>query len=211
LKFVVYKITNTISGKIYIGSTKNFLNRKTHHLVCLRNKKHRNQYLQKAFDKYGEDKFIFEILEENIEEQKLLLREQFYLDSYKSYNREIGYNLNPTAGSNKGFKMPESAKQILREKNLGKRHSDKTKDKISKIQIGKKRTYEAKLKTSKKCRWENNPAAKLNFEIVNLIRQKRKNGSKLKELCKEFNVSQSLISAICTYKIWKEGDYYVAD
>jgi group I intron endonuclease len=178
-------------------------------LFCLRNKKHRNNYLQRAFEKHGEENFIFEVLEKDILQENLLSREQFYLDLFKSHERDVGYNLNPVAGSNLGFKMPESAKEKLRQRNLGKKHSEETKKKISSVQIGKKRKSISKLKTSLKCRWENNPSAKLNFKKVREIRIKKLEGCSAKKLSKEYEVSESLIYSICANKVWKEGDYYV--
>lgn len=60
---VIYKIVNTLNSKMYIGSSKNFKNRKMTHLRTLRKGKHHNIYLQRSFDKYGESAFIFEIIE----------------------------------------------------------------------------------------------------------------------------------------------------
>lgn len=208
-KFVVYKITNIINNKFYIGSTKYFITRKTHHIYTLNKKIHRNIYLQRSWDKYGEINFKFEILEENIEKESLLIREQYYLDTLKPYIRNNGYNINPIAGSNLGFKMPKSAIEKIRQANIGKKHSEETKIKISEVQKGKKRKFISKLLTSKKCRGEFNPSAKLNWEKVKQIREKKKTGVYNIELAKEFNVSQSLISAIIKEKIWKEGEYYV--
>jgi group I intron endonuclease len=207
--FVVYRITNIINNKFYIGSTKHFATRKREHIYALNKKIHRNNYLQKAWNKYGQDSFKFEILEENIAQENLLIREQYYLDNLKSYIREIGYNINPTAGSNLGFKMPKSAIEKIRLANTGKRHSEETRKKISEVQKGKKRKFISKLLTSKKCRGENNPAAKLNWDLVREIRSKKKNGSTGASLAKEYNVSASLISAIIKNNVWKEGEYYV--
>jgi group I intron endonuclease len=206
---IVYKITNITNNKLYIGSTVEYNVRKLHHIRCLKNNTHRNNLLQNAWNKYGEENFKFEILEENVDTNLLLSREQHFLDTYKPYNRKIGYNINPVAGSNLGFKMPESAKEKLRNINLGKKHSLETRKKISEVQKGKKRTFISKYKTSLKTRGELNPAAKLNWSLVKEIRSIRKNGFKLTEISKKFNISNSLVSAICNNKVWKEGEYYV--
>jgi group I intron endonuclease len=208
-QFVIYKITNVINNKFYIGSTKHFVTRKREHIYTLNKKTHRNNYLQKAWNKYGEENFKFEILEENIGQENLLLREQHYLDLLKPYIKNIGYNINPTAGSNLGFKMPKSAIEKIRQANTGKKHSEETRKKISEVQKGKKRKFISKLLTSKKCRGDLNPSAKLNWEKVRQIREKKKTGIYNSDLAKEFNVSQSLISAIIKEKVWKEGEYYV--
>ena len=68
-KFVVYKITNIINNKFYIGSTKYFITRKTHHIYTLNKKIHRNIYLQRSWDKYGEINFKFEDIYSNMDEK----------------------------------------------------------------------------------------------------------------------------------------------
>ena len=85
----IYKIVNLITGKYYVGSTKSFETRKTCHFSRLRNNNHTNQHLQNAYNKYGKDSFIFEIIE-YVEEELLLDIEQSYLDNFeisKVYNK----------------------------------------------------------------------------------------------------------------------------
>lgn len=98
MKSGIYKITNTANGKFYIGSTKDIDERLGIHKQHLRGNYHINPKLQNAWNKYGEDKFIFELFEETLPEQQVLFdREQHYLDTLKSYKRDIGYNICPTA------------------------------------------------------------------------------------------------------------------
>ena len=59
----VYKITNTINGKIYIGSAKGFKKRAYQHTSSLKNGKHQNKHLQASFNKHGTDAFLFEVIE----------------------------------------------------------------------------------------------------------------------------------------------------
>jgi len=75
----IYKITNKVNNKIYIGNTNNFKRRKSQHISSLRKNKHTNIYLQNAWNKHGESNFKFEALEEIIEKLKLN-KEQEYLD-----------------------------------------------------------------------------------------------------------------------------------
>jgi group I intron endonuclease len=88
----IYRILNTINNKTYIGSSVNIDNRKYKHFWMLSRGIHDNEYLQKSFNKYGKDTFIFEVLEE-CDELKLIDRENFYIDKYKSNNLTLGYNL----------------------------------------------------------------------------------------------------------------------
>lgn len=90
----IYKIYNRANKKYYIGSTQDsFMKRWKHHIDLLRNGTHKNSHLQRAFNKYGEDKFIFSILE-TCEPEDCLRREQIYLDNME---KGFSYNINPLA------------------------------------------------------------------------------------------------------------------
>lgn len=85
----IYQIRNLINDKRYIGLTKCFRTRKTVHFTQLRRNIHTNPKLQHSFNKYGEQNFIFEIIEE-CEEKRLEEREVFWVSFYNSL--ENGYN-----------------------------------------------------------------------------------------------------------------------
>ena len=59
----IYKITNITNNKVYIGSSVNISNREYKHFWMLDKGIHDNEYLQKSYNKYGKDVFIFEIVE----------------------------------------------------------------------------------------------------------------------------------------------------
>ena len=91
MKGYIYKITNLKNGKFYIGSTLDFESRKKRHLKCLKNKKHHNIYLTRAYEKYGEESFVFSYKEIDVEDKKhLQLLEERYINfcwnSGKLYN-----------------------------------------------------------------------------------------------------------------------------
>jgi len=94
MKSGIYKITNEITGKFYIGSAKDIDRRWYDHKRELKLNIHTNPKLQHSWNFYGEDKFSFLILEkvEPIQE-KLFEREQYYLDIFKPHIRGIGYNI----------------------------------------------------------------------------------------------------------------------
>ena len=93
----IYSITNITNGKIYVGSSNNIERRWREHKNMLKSKKHHSTHLQNAWDKYGEDNFLFEILEE-CNENILLKREQYYIDFYSSADCYYGYNQSEIAG-----------------------------------------------------------------------------------------------------------------
>lgn len=98
----IYKITNTINGKIYIGQSIYLKKRLKRHLTYKSHKD--NLALYKAFDKYGVDKFTIEILEtidtekcDNIKSELDKL-EIFYIKKYGSYNSGYNQTLGGDAG-----------------------------------------------------------------------------------------------------------------
>ena len=75
----IYQIENKINSKVYIGSSNNIKRRWQKHKALLRHNKHPNSHLQAAWNKYGEDNFIFSIIELcNID--SLLDREQYFIN-----------------------------------------------------------------------------------------------------------------------------------
>lgn len=89
----VYQIVCNVDGKIYVGSSKRLSLRKKSHWSALRMGKHGNSHLQNAWNKYGENNFIFDVLELVEDYGKLKEREQIWLDSLNSYDDTVGYNL----------------------------------------------------------------------------------------------------------------------
>lgn len=93
----IYSITNCKNGKLYIGSSNNIYRRWREHKNMLHNNKHHSEHLQRAWNKYGEETFLFEIIEE-CDENILLEREQYYIDLYSSADNFYGYNESGFAG-----------------------------------------------------------------------------------------------------------------
>lgn len=112
----IYVITNSINGKIYIGSSVNITERWYRHKRLLRRGIHHNKHLQSSWNKYGESEFVFKIIEE-CEIDNLTLREQHFLDILKPQ-----YNICPTAGSSLGWKHSEETKKHLSKIGMGNRN-----------------------------------------------------------------------------------------
>lgn len=133
----IYLIRNKTNNKIYVGSTsRSFKNRFSMHRYQLRKNEHHSPYLQKSWNKYGEENFEFIILEKC--SKKLCIEiEQFYLDCLRpefnnctiAGSRLGSKNLNPSSEkvkngqkerakklglSNKGKKLCEEHKKIAR-------------------------------------------------------------------------------------------------
>lgn len=87
----IYSIVNKIDGKRYIGQSIDIETRIKRHFRELRNRNHHSKYLQRAFDKYGEESFETEILFTCEETCNLDELEKDFIKKYDSYRN--GYNL----------------------------------------------------------------------------------------------------------------------
>lgn len=87
----IYKITNQINQKSYIGKTTllNPLERWRQHKAESNKERSKHRALYRAFNKYGVENFIFEIIEE-ISAEELNQREQYYIQQYNTFHN--GYN-----------------------------------------------------------------------------------------------------------------------
>lgn len=144
----IYAILNTSNDKMYVGSAVNIKKRWDDHKTRLNNNYHRNEYLQRAWNKYGNECFMFVTIEIIEDKLKLIEREQFYIDTTECFKRNIGYNLRPAADSMLGYKA--SPEQLLKMSNsmTGKRHSELSKLKMSLVKKGKTFTEEHKRNKS---------------------------------------------------------------
>lgn len=108
MKTGVYQIE--INNKKYIGSTcVSFEKRLQQHLSLLKRGLHHSVYLQRAYDKHGEDKLEFSILAESTGKDETLGLEQKYIDELKPE-----YNTCKIAGSRFGTKCSEETKEKIR-------------------------------------------------------------------------------------------------
>lgn len=119
----IYMILNTYNNKCYIGSTKNFYTRKQKHFRLLVLNKHHSNHLQKAYNKYGKDKFTFIILEE-CEIEKLLEKEVFWINLKNSLDPRYGYNV-AIPKRNENLKLREDTILKLKMHSYKQWYSDK--------------------------------------------------------------------------------------
>lgn len=92
----IYKITNNINKKVYIGQSVRIRKRwiAEKNSAFNENSESYETYLSRAFRKYGIENFSFQIIEE-CEQSQLNEREVYWISYYKSNNENFGYNLNP--------------------------------------------------------------------------------------------------------------------
>lgn len=110
MKSGIYKITNLINNKVYIGSSKNLNNRLNKHKSDLNRNIHYNKHLQSSYNKYGSNNFKFEIIR-FVNNINLLIRfEQCYINKYKCCDRTKGFNKREKADSNIGNKISKEGR-----------------------------------------------------------------------------------------------------
>jgi len=134
---LIYKATNLINGKMYIGQTTGPLfKRKSSHI-----KNKIKKGFSKAIQKYGKENFIFEEIYTAFDKQELDRSEEYFIQLYDTTNKDKGYNLIAlSTHSTKGYKhSAESIKNMVegRKNRVYKPHSEETKIKISQSKTGK--------------------------------------------------------------------------
>ena len=130
----IYKIQSVaFPEKEYIGSSVDIKKRWRDHLRDLKLSKHQNPKIQRHYDKYGKDDFVFIIIEPCFPEF-LIIREQYYIDTLNPY-----FNIRRVADSNLGMKLSEETKKRMSEIHLARNYipTQETRDKISKANKGK--------------------------------------------------------------------------
>ena len=148
---IIYKITNKINGKVYIGQTINTLNRRwkqhcqTTQCYC--------RLLHNAIAKYGKENFTVEQIDVACDRDELDQKEIYWIKHYDSMNPKKGYNL--LGGGNKNHIVSEETRRKISDAQKGEKHwcygkhqSDEFKQKLSEINKGKRLSEETKLKMS---------------------------------------------------------------
>ena len=199
----VYKIINIINGKIYIGSSVNVRKRKNLHFSRLRKNTHECKHLQSAFNKYGEEKFKFEIIEYIKDKNKIIEREQYWIDNLKPYDKTIGYNSRKIAENNLHTKRSEEDRIKCGLASKGKKMSEEAKDKIRLYQKGRKKSPETLEKMRIVRSGEGSGVAKLSNDDILKIKELLNDSYAQTYIAEIFNVSPSTISKIKNNHTWK--------
>lgn len=149
----VYKITNTVENKFYIGSTGSYAERVRTHRARLRDNRHHSAGLQEAWNRLGEGAFVFHLVEEVEPARTLEEAENKWLDAWVGtdacYNVGRKYGA-PWKGAHAeshpmhGKPRSEETKAKLRDARLrqadprlGHRHSEETKELLRQIKLAK--------------------------------------------------------------------------
>ena len=147
----IYKITNTVNGKAYIGQT-------IHDAVKGRIRVHLNGYsrgselVKRTIEKYGKENFTYEILHDGVIPEFL---DALEIEAIAKFNTIAPHGYNLTTGGEGGSHCAETCRKISEAKkgekhpNYGKPRSAETRRRISESKKGKPRSEETKRKLSK--------------------------------------------------------------
>lgn len=114
----IYSILNRKDGKRYIGKSSNIQKRFIMHKCLLNNGNHWNNHLQRAWEKCGEQSFLFEIIVES--DKDLNRKEKYYIKKYNTKDDNFGYN--KTSGGD-GLHSPSQETRDKISKTLKKKYA----------------------------------------------------------------------------------------
>jgi len=229
-EFGIYRITNLVNGKSYIGKTgMNFGDRWDCHRSQLNRGYHDNPHLQHAWKKYGKDAFEFRVIESASDVSCLDNLERKYIKQYRDQDKSYNILDGGDGGFLLGSHLSEETKRKIGEKNrvsmTGRKTSDETRAKMSESHRNRYKswTVEDRMKHGKKMaecasgyKWSDE--SKRNFSE---LQRTRPNGSKLtietvyeirrlheqenksyKEISQELNIPRHTVYNIATYRRW---------
>lgn len=153
----IYKTTNLLNNKIYIGQKHSSTFLGNNYLGS-------GKILKQAIAKDGADNFIVELLEEVNTQDELDEREIFWIKYYRSTDRHIGYNIceggkvnrtmvgenNPFYGKHHSDKTKQKMSISQQHRTDDRSHSEKSKQKLSQKMKGRKITWKNKLSANAK-------------------------------------------------------------
>jgi len=116
----IYMIKNIVNNKLYIGSAIGHYRRKGQHFYMLRRNIHFNKHLQDSWNKYGENNFVFNIIEfiDNI--NNLQQREEYWINYYNTTDPFIGYNTRTDCKTNLNLSWSIESRLKFSEQKKGK-------------------------------------------------------------------------------------------
>lgn len=225
-KIGIYVIANNINGKMYVGKSINAIKERFWvHLATLKNGKHFNSYLLKSFNKYGGENFSFYLLEECNE--KIEEKEIYWIAKLETM--KFGYNMTVGGDGTSGYVMSKKRKKEIaefnRKNNLGRKHTEETKAKMSKAHIGthfsqesidkanktkiekygyvNKCTEKHKMELSKMYAGSKSNFAKINENDAKIIKSYFVNGKTIKDICELTKYSHNIVKTISNNSRWK--------
>ena len=204
---IIYRIFCKANNKSYVGSSdRTCRRRRNEHWCRLRQGKHHSFHLQRAWNKYGEQSFIYEVLEEGVED--LDGREAYWTKELQASSREHGFNLKEVK------RISDDTRAKISATLMGHATSEETRAKISSSVAkhlaknghpfqGKRHSQEAKDACSKAHRGINHRDAKLTEDDVRRIKTLLLKSVKQADIAASLQVSRSAVADISAGRTWK--------
>lgn len=158
---IIYKVTNLINQKIYIGQTAKGLEERRYMHEYESKKEKTTKIFHKAIKKYGKENFSWEIIDTALSKEELIQKEIDWIrrcNTYIGFDNHNGYNMT-TGGEGGGYAHTEETKKLLSEMKkgifgvdhpmYGRHHTDDTKDKMRNAHKGIKKTIQHRENMSK--------------------------------------------------------------
>ena len=146
----IYKITNTVNGKSYIGQTRHDAE-KTRIRCHLNGDSKGSRLVKRAIEKYGKDAFAYEILHDGIIPEFL---DDLEIEAIKKFNTIAPQGYNLTAGGEGGSPSEETRRKMSE---VGKSRTVEHRRRLSEAQTGRKHSEETKRKISEAVKGEKSP------------------------------------------------------
>jgi len=145
--YIIYKITNKINNKTYIGLTSRDFNVRKYEHIYESQIESKFKFHQ-AIRKYTIDNFTWEILETGITNIKQANELEIkYINKFDSYVN--GYNMTKGGGGREDYYFSEIAKERMRQAKLGTKRTHESKEKQSKKMSGIKKSETHRLNVIK--------------------------------------------------------------
>lgn len=192
-RICIYCIQNLVTGKRYIGSTINAAKRLSEHQQALKANRHPNQYLQRAWNKYGADSFEVTILETCESADQLVDCENAWILRHSANHRDFGYNTRLDAASSAGVRLSEEAKRKMSVAHKGRKQSPEHAAKQCAARTGAKRTPEQMARMAESRRVYDIETVK---EIQRLLNEMPAVWGKKDKIGKMLNVHHGYVSRI---------------
>lgn len=209
---VIYKTTNLINGKIYIG--KDVKNKPSYYGS--------GKILLLSIKKYGKKNFKKEIIDTATDFNELSKKEIFWVSHYSSTDRSIGYNIclggegGDTISNNPFYvkkKFTKKHKENISKNHanvsgknnpmFGKTHTQDVREFLREINLNRKPSKKTRKKMSEKHKGELNNNVKLSKEIVLAIRKEFSKGKSQLELSIKYGVKKPCIWKIIKRRTWE--------
>lgn len=147
----IYKIINVVNNKFYVGSAVNLSRRRARHFSELRSGRHSNGRLQNSWNKYGEQAFVFVVVEELLPDADVLAAENVWLKEH--VGKEYCYNIGVDATA------PHLGMSGELSPTWGRKHTEEAKAKIAAASAARVQTEGEKAKRRKSMRGHHVAAA----------------------------------------------------